>query len=132
MNKDEGVEFRLPAPKWVFVLLGLPTFYMPVAYIVLVGFIIVAMLTGSNMESPEWLRAFGLSALYVTFILWPIYIGWAAFSKKLAWREKIVAIGVIVLFNMFGMPAFFIFMVRRYLGIEARKNCATKTRHSLC
>ncbi|PHS03171.1 MAG: hypothetical protein COA78_18935 [Blastopirellula sp.] len=119
---QETTQHNLPLPRWCFVLLAVPTFYMLLAFLSLAVWVFTSILMGQVGGPPGWmLPALGF-ALNVTFVMWPIYFVWVCFSKRLTWREK-VAWGFIVLYaNMLGMPAFFIFMIRRYLGLEKRIN----------
>jgi hypothetical protein len=112
---------KLPLPKWCFLLLGVPTFYMPLAYLSLAVCVVGWLIIGRPQKIPgEWLAAFAGPSLYVTFALWPIYIGWVVFSKRLTLREKGLWLVIVFFLNMLGMPWFYVFMVRRYLGIEGR------------
>jgi len=114
----------LPLPRWCFVLLAVPTFFMPPVFVLVAGVAIGSMLLGGDVPKRNtWfdgVAATGLAGVYVTFVMWPVYLLWAALSKRLVLREKVLWLAIIVWFNMLGMPAFYIFMVRRYLGIEGR------------
>jgi hypothetical protein len=121
MQENTQNKSELPAPKWCFFLLGVPTFYMPLMYLATVAIVIFEMLFGIEAEDvPEWVIIATYSAIYVVFMLWPVYIVWVVFSKKLTWREKIFWLFVVTILNMVGMPMFYIFMIRRYLGLEGR------------
>jgi hypothetical protein len=122
-GKKEPTDPRLPLPRWCFVALAVPTFFMPLVYVSLVLLVIGATLFLETVpELPAWMAATGIAAVYVTFAMWPIYLLWAALSKRLSLREKIEWLVLIVLGNMIAMPMFYILMVRRYLGIEGRTN----------
>jgi hypothetical protein len=121
MQENTQNKSKLPGPKWFFFIIGVPTFYMPLMYLANVAIFILVMLFGIEAEDvPELVMAAIYSAIYVTFVLWPIYIVWVVFSKKLAWREKLFWLFVVTILNMLGMPMFYIFMIRRYLGLEGR------------
>ena len=121
MPSEEGDNPRLPLPKWFFLLLGVPIFYMPLAWFTSVICVLGCMLIGwPEKIPPAWLAAFAEPSLYVTFAMWPVYVAWVVFSKRLTLREKGLWLAIVVFLNMLGMPWFYIFMVRRYLGIEAR------------
>jgi hypothetical protein len=111
MQDKPQPQIGLPLPKWCFVLLGVPTFYLPLAYLVMGVWAIVGMLVGGEFgEPPEWMVYVLNPALYVTCGLWPIYIAWVGLSKRLALREKGWWLVVVILLNMFGMPMFYVFM----------------------
>ncbi|MHC4642297.1 MAG: hypothetical protein ACYS32_11685 [Planctomycetota bacterium] len=121
MQENTQNKPKLPLPKWCLFLLGVPTFYMPLMYLTTVASVIFVMLFDIEAEDvPEWLAIATYSAIYVVFVLWPVYIVWLAFSKRLALREKIFWLFVVTILNMLGMPMFYIFMIRRYLGLEGR------------
>lgn len=111
---------KLPLPNWCFVLLGVPTFYMPLAYLALAVWATTGMLTGVAGGPPELMKAAVHPALYVTFAMWPVYIAWVGLSKRLTRREKGMWLFIVILANMVGMPMFYVFMIRRYLGVEGR------------
>jgi len=117
--EHQATPVGLPAPKWCFVLLGVPTFYMPLAYLLMPGWMVFKFATGSMAEEPpSALRdALGV-AFYVTCAMLPIYSAWVALSKRLTRWEKASWLLVVIFLNMFGMPVFYIFMIRRYLGLE--------------
>lgn len=114
--RNETSPPKLPFPGWVFVLLALPTFFMPVVWIITCGWAMGSIFLDKPMVFPEWFKAVGEASLWVCFVLWPIYIVWAACSKRLDRKEKLYWIGIIFLLNMVGMPIFFVFMLRLYLG----------------
>jgi hypothetical protein len=93
---------------------------MPLAFLAMAVWVIGEMLFGARPQPPQWLGTLVLPAIYVTFAIWPIYAGWVVLSKRLTFREKGWWLFVVFWFNMLGMPWFYIFMVRRYMGIEAR------------
>ena len=111
---------KLPLPVWCFVLLGVPTFYMLLATLVLFGWGIQGILLDRLGDPPGWLTCGGQVALYVTYVMWPIYIAWVAISRRLTWKEKAWWLFIVLLMNMVGMPIFYVFMIRRYLGMEGR------------
>jgi hypothetical protein len=121
MTEEKANNPRLPLPRWCFALLAIPTFYMPLAFLAVIICVLGSMLIGRPEKiPPTWLKVVAEPSLYVTLAMWPIYVAWVAFSKRLTLREKGLWLAIVFFFNMFGMPWFYIFMVRRYLGIEAR------------
>lgn len=93
---------------------------MPLVYVGVAVWVIGGMLAGEIKDFPEWMMiAIGLS-LYVLYAVWPIYIAWVAFSKVMTWREKGLWLFLVIFMNMIGMAMFYVFIIRRYLGIEGR------------
>lgn len=116
----KGNTCGLPLPKWCFVTLAVPTFYMPLSYLALAVCVISRMVAGQVGDPPEWMMNAIHPAVYVTFAMWPLYVAWLILSKRLNWREKGWWLFIVVFLNMVGMPMFYVLMVRRYLGIEGR------------
>ena len=113
-------QLAFPPLNGVLCLLGVPTFYMPLAYLLLAGGMVFKFATGNMAGEPAsalW-DALGGVALYVTFAMLPIYLAWVALSKRLILWEKAYWLLMVIFINMLGMPAFYIFMIRRYLGLE--------------
>ncbi len=122
-EKDQRVPASLPLPKWCLFLLGVPTFYMPLAFLLVVAVQASAVLAAGSEGPPEWAdrtKEWGWPAIYVMGGLWPIYIAWVGLSSRLDWREKAIWLGIVLFLNLVGMPMFYIFMLRRYLGLEGR------------
>ena len=121
MQEKNKKQFKLPLPKWVMYILAVPTFYMPLAYLSMVIWATGMMLFwGPSVSLPDWMRdILGLS-LYVTYCLCPFYLIWIVVCKKLNWKEKLQWCFIVFLLNMIGMPMFYIFITRRYLGYEGR------------
>ena len=113
MNKQKAI--GLPLPRWCFIILAIPTFYMPLSYIVLFVWALAVMF-GDMFNPPGWIE----SALYVTYAMCPVYLAWVCFSKMLTLREKGYWALIVIFLNMIGMPMFYIFMIRRYLGLEGQ------------
>ena len=111
---------KLPLPVWCFVLLGVPTFYMLLAALVLFGWGIQGILLDRLGDPPGWLTCGGQVALYVTYVMWPVYIAWVLFSRRLTGKEKALWLFLVLYLNMVGMAVFYVFMIRRYLGLEGR------------
>jgi hypothetical protein len=123
MAEEKDNNPRLPLPKWCFVLLGMPTFFMPLAYSTLVVYVLGWIVIGLGQPAeidPGWLKVILTAALYVTFVLWPIYAAWVIFTKRLTIREKCLWLFIVLMLNMLGMPIFYVFMLRRYLGLEGK------------
>jgi hypothetical protein len=123
---------KLPLPRWIYILLAAPTFFSPLVYTVLCVWVFSKMLVGGSIELPEWFRQVGYFSLYVTFALLPIYALWTVLTRRLTWREKILWLFLIVWANMIGMAFFYVWMIRRYLGLEGRLNARdTRTAEKL-
>lgn len=121
MQENTQTKSELNLPKWCFLLLGVPTFYMLSAVLAMVGISIFVMLFGGEAEDiPEWMMIGTYAALDVIIVMWPVYIVWLVFSKRLTRREKVYWLFIVIFLNMVGMPMFYIFMIRRYLGLEGR------------
>ena len=122
MNESTNTLRRV---QWLYIiLLGVPTFFMPLAYLALGVWVTYGMFSDDFGDMPELLRMSGDLAMNVTLVMWPVYIAWVVFSNRLSRRGKIVWLLVVVLLNMVGMPAFYVFIVRRYLGLEGRSHSA--------
>lgn len=93
---------------------------MPSAYLLMAIWAFVIIIFGDHLDFPDWLTVVCGSSLYVMFALWPVYVLWVMLSKRLHWREKLLWLIFVTLGNMIGMAAFFIFMMRKYLGLEGR------------
>jgi len=52
--------------------------------------------------------------------MWTVYVAWVGLSTRLSLHEKGRWLLIVILLNMFGMPMFYVFMCRRYLGMEGR------------
>jgi hypothetical protein len=120
MHDDRQDNSALPLPKWCLVLLAVPTFYMPSVYLAMAVCVLGSMFSGRPLNLPAWLKPFLASSMGVTIAVWPIYVAWVALARRLTLREKGRWLSVVVFFNMLGMPLFYVFMIRRYLGVEAR------------
>ncbi len=127
MPEQQQTNQKLPLPNWCFVLLAVPTFYMPLVYLSMAVWVIGSMIfigPSPSVRPPQWILALGEPSLYVTIAMWPIYVAWVVVSKRLTWREKALSLFVVSFLNMLGMPLFYIFMIRRYLGLEGRRGPA--------
>jgi len=122
----EKTQNKLPRSKWIFILIGIPTFYMPLAYLIMAIWAIGGMIFNYDLETPIWLLFIIGPAYFVTIALWPIYIVWVLFSKRLTKTEKLKWLFIVILMNMLGMPWFYVTMVRRYLGLENQSNQSDK------
>ena len=71
MNDKSPSKAKWPLPMWCFVVLGVPTFFMPLAYAMLAVPILVGMAANQVNVAPT-LPIFGLIPVYVTVALWPI------------------------------------------------------------
>lgn len=120
MQENIHNKSKLPLPKWCLFLPGVPTFYMLLSILAIVAILIFEMIFGRAEDVPEWMMIATYPAPYVCIMLWPAYIVWLVFSRRLTWREKVLWLFVVTFLNMVGMPMLYIFMIRRYLGLEGR------------
>jgi len=68
MPGHEQTSPKLPLPKWCFVLLEVPTFYMPLVYVVLAGWVIGSLLMGPPLaDIPQWMYAKSLLTMGAMF-----------------------------------------------------------------
>ena len=121
MQEKQQTRIGLPLPKWCFVLLGIPTFCLPLVLLALAAWVLAAAMGGRVAEPPDWTG----SAAYHCFVAvataqWLVYLAWIAFSKRLTGREKALWLFAVTYGNVIGMPMFYVFMLRRYLGLEGR------------
>lgn len=121
----------LPWPGWCFVALAVPTFYMPLAYLALAIWAVSNLFVGEGNDLRGWMMSAIQPALYVTLAMWPVYVVWLGVSRVLSWREKGYWLFMVVVPNMIGMPLFYVFMVRRYLGLEGRMGLGNGHRNAL-
>ena len=110
-----------PWPKsyWLLIALAIPTFYMPLAYVTAAVWVMHGFFSHHTGDMPTWMFTLVHPSLYVTLALWPVYVVWAGLSGRLNRHEKGWWLFIVFFMNMIGMPMFFVFMVRRYLGLEA-------------
>jgi hypothetical protein len=112
----------LPLPKWAMIVLAFPTFYMPLAYLIMAVWAIGSILSGYSFDVPDWMMSILEPALYVTFVMWPFYLFWVMMCKRLKRNERVLWLLIVIVANMFGMPMFYIFITRRYQGKEGQTN----------
>jgi hypothetical protein len=113
----------LPLPKFALVLLGIPTFYTLLAYLAVVIYAPGWVSFWEKLQGPpaDWLSVFVFVApLFVTVVMWPVYWAWVLLAKRLTWQERFLWLFLVTFLNMVGMAWFYVFIIRRYLGIEGR------------
>ena len=94
---------------------------MPLVYLTMMVCVFCSMITGRPENPlPQWFGVALVASLYVTAAMLPIFVAWVILSKRLTLREKGLWLFVVLFLNMLGMPWFYVFMLRRYLGIEGR------------
>jgi hypothetical protein len=119
--KARWLELPVRVRNWL-IIASVPTLYMPLAYIAMMAFLGVVVTRGHTDNMPDLFLIFGWLTWGITVVMCPLYLVWAWFSKILSLREKARWSVIITGLNVLGMPAFYIFMVRRYLGFEGRTN----------
>lgn len=120
MEENRRTQAELPVPKWCLVLLGIPTFTTLLVCLTILLWLMVNMSVGRIAKPSEAMRFAVDAATYMTFGLWPVYLAWVSFSSRLTRREKGLWLFAVLLGNMVAMPMFYVFMIRRYLGLEGR------------
>ena len=108
--------------KLLLLIIGIPTFFMPLAYLIMVIWAFGGMIFNYDLDMPAWMLYFLEPAYYITLILLPMYAAWVLLSKKISGAEKFKWILIIIFLNMIGMPMFYVFIVRKYLGIKLKFN----------
>lgn len=104
---------RLKKLGWI--ALAIPTFYMPLGVIELLAGIVARLILGEAWEPTEWQRTLLMSSVYVTLGVSPFYLFWAAFSKRLSLKYKLLWIVFFCVGNMIAMPVFYCHMKWRWL-----------------
>jgi hypothetical protein len=120
MNGSERTVLRLTLREWWFVLLAAPTFYLLLVCLVLVGWAIPWKFAGQQVQPPEWMEIAAQTGIGVTCAIWPIYVAWVLLCKRFTWSEKGLWLLIVTWLNAAGMAAFYVFMLRRHLGLEHR------------
>ena len=120
MRENSQTPTALPAPTWCFFLLGAFTFCQLLPYLAVVVWVIAGTLGVSMFSDPPALPRGVFSFSLLTFGLLPVYVAWIWGSKRLSRLDKAGWLFLVVVLNMVGMPMFYVFMIRRYLGFETR------------
>ena len=99
--------------KMGYTIAAVPAVFFPVSYLVMACWVLIRLVPGfvegdvASVEEPSGvLRFILLSGFYGTLIQWPFYLIWAAFSRELTIRVRMLWVGVIILLNMFAIPWF--------------------------
>jgi hypothetical protein len=103
--------------KIAYALAAIPAMFLPLSYLVMAVWVcarIFPMLLSDKTESDPsgfvlWIMQAGF---YGTLIQWPFYLFWAACTRRLTFRVRVLWMVVIFLFNMFAMPWFLLCMYR--------------------
>lgn len=100
-------------------LLGIPTFFLLLIYVVVAVAALLCLIFDWDIPDYELLDPVVVVIVEVVFfVTWAIYFLWAIFTRQYTWKEKLVWVLLIFLFNVIGMPYFFVVMVRKYKGIK--------------
>ncbi len=107
----------------LYVLAAGPALFLPFAYFVTVGWLVVyglpAVYRGEEMPEPEeWFYAVSRYGFYALMVQWPVYFGWALSTRRLTARLKLLWAGILVVFSLFAIPWFLWAMFRRTERIE--------------
>jgi hypothetical protein len=110
---EPRVSKHSPRARLAFALAAIPAGFLPVSYLVMAGFVLMrvfpALMRGDRnqevLDAPlvMWICQVGF---YGTLIQWPFYLAWAACSRELTVRLRMLWMAHIFLLNMFAMPWF--------------------------
>ena len=114
-------------PTLLMVALGLPTLHMALAGVALVVWAVSGVLGAGGHEMATPLKQFVYPAAYAAAVLGPVYLVWVAVSRRLSRREKIRWSLAIVVGIVLAMPAFYVFIARRYLAAREPRKPALET-----
>jgi hypothetical protein len=88
----------------LYAAAAIPALYLPFSYIVMAIWIFISV--GRSSDDPNFVRSICNVGMYLTFIQWPFYLVWAACSRELTIRLRVLWMVVLFLLNMFAMPWF--------------------------
>jgi hypothetical protein len=95
-----------------YLIFAVPALFLPISYLTGVGwfFLHIVPLVNGNMSSATEpsgaVRSVLAAGLYGTFVQWPFYLAWAALSRELTFRVRMLWVATIIVANMFAMPWF--------------------------
>ncbi len=100
-----------------YLLAAGPAFFLPFAYFVTVGWLVVyglpAAYRGEEMPEPEeWFYTVSRYGFYALMVQWPVYVGWVLATRRLTARLKLLWGGMMVVFSLFAIPWFLWAMFR--------------------
>ncbi len=100
-----------------YLLAAIPAFFLPVAYLIMIGWLVVyglpAVYRGDAMPEPQsWFYTASWYGFHALMIQWPIYLIWALITRRLTWRLKWLWSGILLIFSVFGIPWFLSAMYR--------------------
>ncbi|HRQ88317.1 MAG TPA: DUF3293 domain-containing protein [Bacteroidia bacterium] len=106
-----------------YLLAAGPAFFLPFAYLVTVGWLVVyalpAAYDGQRVPEPEgWIYGVASSGFYALAVQWPVYAVWMVITKRLTFRLKLLWLGVLVIFSLVAIPWFLVAMFRGTEKIE--------------
>ncbi len=101
-----------------YVAAAVPACFVTFAYFITVGWLVVYGVPAWYGQEPmpdedDWFYRVSQYGFYALIIQWPAYIGWAALTKRLTVRLKVLWIGVLLVFSVFSIPFFLLSMWRR-------------------
>ncbi len=92
----------------LYVFAGIPAFYLPIIYIIMISYAFYKIFTGGVIapEENSFLYIASTIGINATLIQWPIYILWIFLSKEFTIRLKLAWVITLVFLNMFAIPTF--------------------------
>lgn len=106
-----------------YALAAVPAFFLPFAYLVTVGWLVVyglpAAYRGEEMPEPdEWFYDVTRKGFYALMVQWPVYLVWILLTRRLTLRLRLLWAGVLAVFSLFAIPWFLTAMFRRTEKVE--------------
>jgi hypothetical protein len=103
--------------KNAYALAAIPAVFLPLSYLVMAVWVFAtflpALLSGKAASDPSGFVLWMVQAgYYGTLIQWPFYLFWAARTRQLTFRVRVLWMVVLFLLNMFAMPWFLLCMYR--------------------
>lgn len=109
---------KVPLRTAAHALAAIPACFLTFSYLITVGWLIVYGVPAWYGQEPmpdqsDWFFRVSEYGLYALAVQWPLYIGWAALTRRLTRRLKALWIAVLIVFSVFAIPFFLFSMWRR-------------------
>ena len=99
--------------KIAYALAVVPAVFLPFSYLVMAVWVLICSVSGRDMGDANWyVRWIIATGVIATFVQWPFYFVWAARTRQLTFRVRMLWISVLFIMNMFAMPWFLFCMYR--------------------